>query len=95
MYYSKKLCVHIKKSFSLFLAFTMMLSVCAISGMSLNVSAATNSGNFYLITTANSEWQNQLVAYRIYDSSLNTVKSVLPMRAVRVMCISCRKQATE
>lgn len=75
MYYSKKLCVHIKKSFSLFLAFTMMLSVCAISGMSLKVSAATNSGNYYLITTANSEWQNQLVAYRIYDSSLNTVKS--------------------
>lgn len=75
MYYSKKLCVHIKKSFSLFLAFTMMLSVCAISGMSLNVSAATNLGNYYLITTANSEWQNQSVAYRIYDSSLNTVKS--------------------
>lgn len=43
--------------------------------MSLNVSAATNSGNYYLITTANSEWQNQSVAYRIYDSSLNTVKS--------------------
>ena len=75
MYYSKKLCMHIKKSFSLILAFTMMLSVCAISGVSLSVSAATDSGNYYLITTANAEWQNQSVAYRIYDSSRNTVKS--------------------
>ena len=75
MYYSKKLCRHLKKSFSLFLAFAIMISVCTISGISLNVSAATNSGNYYLITTANADWQKQTLAYSIYDSGQNTVKS--------------------
>lgn len=75
MYYSKKLCKRLKKSFSLFLAFAIMLSVCAVSGISLNASAATDSGKYYLITTANSDWQNKSVAYRIYDSSSNTVDS--------------------
>ncbi len=40
----KKLCRTVKKSFSLVLALTIMLSVCAVSGMSLNVFAATSSG---------------------------------------------------
>lgn len=75
MYYSKKLCKHLKKSFSVFLAFAIMLSVCAVSGVSLSVSAATDSGSYYLITTANSEWQNKNVTYRIYDSSQNMLKS--------------------
>lgn len=75
MYYSKKLCKHFKKSFSVFLAFAIMLSVCAVSGVSLSVSAATDSGNYYLITTANSEWQNKIVNYRIYDSSRISIKS--------------------
>ena len=39
---SKKLCITAKKSFSLVLALTLMLSVCAVSGMSLNVFAATS-----------------------------------------------------
>lgn len=75
MYYGKKLCRTIKKSFSLFLAFTIMLSVCVVSGVSLNVSAATDSGLYYLVTTANSDWQNKTVAYRIYDISGNTAKT--------------------
>lgn len=75
MYYSKKLCKHLKKSFSVFLAFAIMLSVCAVSGVSLSVSAATDSGSYYLITTANSEWQNKTVTYRIYDSSQHMLKS--------------------
>lgn len=75
MYYSKKLSKHLKKSFSVFLAFAIMLSVCAVSGVSLSVSAATDSGSYYLITTANSEWQNKTVTYRIYDSSQHMLKS--------------------
>ena len=75
MYYSKKLRKHLKKSFSVFLAFAIMLSVCAVSGVSLSVSAATDSGSYYLITTANSEWQNKTVTYRIYDSSQHMLKS--------------------
>lgn len=75
MYYSKKLCKHLKKSFSVFLAFAIMLSMCAVLGVSLSVSAATDSGSYYLITTANSEWQNKNVTYRIYDSSQNMLKS--------------------
>lgn len=47
----------VKKSFSLLLALLMMLSVCIVSGMSLNVSAATTSGQtFYLNVTQNSTW---------------------------------------
>lgn len=75
MYYSKKLSKHLKKSFSVFLAFAIMLSVCAVSGVSLSVSAVTDSGSYYLITTANSEWQNKTVTYRIYDSSQHMLKS--------------------
>lgn len=75
MNYSKKLCKHLKKSFSVFLAFAIMLSMCAVLGVSLSVSAATDSGSYYLITTANSEWQNKNVTYRIYDSSQNMLKS--------------------
>lgn len=75
MYYSKKLCKHLKKSFSVFLAFAIMLSMCAVLGVSLSVSAATDSGSYYLITTENSEWQNKNVTYRIYDSSQNMLRS--------------------
>jgi len=75
MNYSKKLCKHLKKSFSVFLAFAIMLSMCAVLGVSLSVSAATDSGSYYLITTANSEWQNKNVTYRIYDSSQNMLRS--------------------
>ena len=53
----KKLCRTIKKSFSLVLALTIMLSVCAVSGMSLDVFAATSSGQkIYINLTKNKEW---------------------------------------
>lgn len=54
---SKKLCITAKKSFSLVLALTLMLSVCAVSGMSLNVFAATSSGQkIYINLNKNKEW---------------------------------------
>lgn len=62
----KKLCKTAKKSFSLVLALTIMLSVCAVSGMSLNVFAATSSGQkIYINLTKNKEWKNfSSVTYR-------------------------------
>lgn len=62
----KKLCRTVKKSFSLVLALTIMLSVCAVSGMSLNVFAATSSGQkIYIKLTKNKEWKDfSSVTYR-------------------------------
>lgn len=62
----KKLCRTGKKSFSLVLALTIMLSVCAVSGMSLNVFAATSSGQkIYINLTKNKEWKDfSSVTYR-------------------------------
>ena len=62
----KKLCITAKKSFSLVLALTIMLSVCAVSGMSLNVFAATSSGQkIYINLTKNKEWKDfSSVTYR-------------------------------
>lgn len=62
----KKLCKTVKKSFSLVLALTIMLSVCAVSGMSLNVFAATSSGQkIYINLTKNKEWKDfSSVTYR-------------------------------
>lgn len=53
----KKLCRTVKKSFSLVLALTIMLSVCAVSGTLLNVFAATSSGQkIYINLNKNKEW---------------------------------------
>lgn len=53
----KKLCITAKKSFSLVLALTLMLSVCAMSGMSLNVFAATSlDQKIYINLNKNKEW---------------------------------------
>lgn len=62
----KKLCRTVKKSFSLVLALTIMLSVCAVSGMSLNVFAATSSGQkIYINLTKNKEWKDfSSITYR-------------------------------
>ena len=62
----KKLCRTVKKSFSLVLTLTIMLSVCAVSGMSLNVFAATSSGQkIYINLTKNKEWKDfSSVTYR-------------------------------
>lgn len=62
----KKLCRTAKKSFSLVLALTIMLSVCAVSGMSLNVFAATSSGQkIYINLNKNKEWKDfSSVTYR-------------------------------
>lgn len=62
----KKLCITAKKSFSFVLALTIMLSVCAVSGMSLNVFAATSSGQkIYINLTKNKEWKDfSSVTYR-------------------------------
>lgn len=62
----KKLCRTVKKSFSLVLALTIMLSVCAMSGTLLNVFAATSSGQkIYINLTKNKEWKDfSSVTYR-------------------------------
>lgn len=62
----KKLCRTVKKSFSLVLALTLMLSVCAVSGTLLNVFAATSSGQkIYINLTKNKEWKDfSSVTYR-------------------------------
>lgn len=65
----KKLCITVKKSFSLVLALTIMLSVCAVSGTLLNVFAATSSGQkIYINLTKNKEWKDfSSVTYRFAD----------------------------
>lgn len=65
----KKLCRTVKKSFSLVLALTIMLSVCAVSGTLLNVFAATSSGQkIYINLTKNEEWKDfSSVTYRFAD----------------------------
>lgn len=62
----KKLCRTVKKSFSLVLALTLMLSICAVSGMLLNVFAATSSEQkIYINLTKNKEWNGfSSVTYR-------------------------------
>ncbi len=55
----KKLCITAKKSFSLVLALTLMLSICAVSGMSLNVFAATSlDQKIYINLNKNKEWED-------------------------------------
>lgn len=63
---SKKLCITAKKSFSLVLALTLMLSICAVSGTLLNVFAATSSEQkIYINLTKNKEWKDfSSVTYR-------------------------------
>lgn len=54
---SKKLCITAKKSFSLVLALTLMLSICAVSGTLLNVFAATSlDQKIYINLNKNKEW---------------------------------------
>lgn len=56
---SKHVCRLFKKSMSLVLAFSIMISVCVISGITLNVSAATSNGQrIYINTNLNSTWKS-------------------------------------
>lgn len=73
----KKLCKTAKKSFSLVLALTIMLSVCAVSGMSLNVFAATSSGQkIYINLTKNKEWEDfSSVTYRFAQDDGTVLKT--------------------
>lgn len=73
----KKLCRTAKKSFSLVLALTIMLSVCAVSGMSLNVFAATSSGQkIYINLTKNKEWKDfSSVTYRFAQDDGTVLKT--------------------
>lgn len=73
----KKLCRTVKKSFSLVLALTIMLSVCAVSGMSLNVFAATSSGQkIYINLTKNKEWEDfSSVTYRFAKDDGTVLKT--------------------
>lgn len=95
----KKLCKTAKKSFSLVLALTIMLSVCAVSGMSLNVFAATSSGQkIYINLTKNKEWKDfSSVTYRfakddgtvlktgtVNKNSSGVFETVAPLGATRI-----------
>lgn len=95
----KKLCRTVKKSFSLVLALTIMLSVCAVSGMSLNVFAATSSGQkIYINLTKNKEWKDfSSVTYRfakddgtvlstgtVSKNSLGVFETTAPSGATRI-----------
>lgn len=95
----KKLCRTVKKSFSLVLALTIMLSVCAVSGMSLNVFAATSSGQkIYINLTKNKEWKDfSSVTYRfaqddgtvlstgtVNKNSSEVFETVAPLGATRI-----------
>lgn len=73
----KKLCKTAKKSFSLVLALTIMLSVCAVSGMSLNVFAATSSGQkIYINLNKNKEWEDfSSVTYRFAQDDGTVLKT--------------------
>lgn len=73
----KKLCRTVKKSFSLVLALTIMLSVCAVSGMSLNVFAATSSGQkIYINLNKNKEWKDfSSVTYRFAQDDGTVLKT--------------------
>lgn len=73
----KKLCRTVKKSFSLVLALTIMLSVCTVSGMSLNVFAATSSGQkIYINLTKNKEWKDfSSVTYRFAQDDGTVLKT--------------------
>lgn len=73
----KKLCKTAKKGFSLVLALTIMLSVCAVSGMSLNVFAATSSGQkIYINLTKNKEWKDfSSVTYRFAQDDGTVLKT--------------------
>lgn len=73
----KKLCRTAKKSFSLVLALTIMLSVCAVSGMSLNVFAATSSGQkIYINLNKNKEWKDfSSVTYRFAQDDGTVLKT--------------------
>ena len=74
---SKKLCITAKKSFSLVLALTLMLSVCAVSGTLLNVFAATSSGQkIYINLTKNKEWEDfSSVTYRFAKDDGTVLKT--------------------
>lgn len=73
----KKLCITAKKSFSLVLALTLMLSICAVSGMSLNVFAATSlDQKIYINLTKNKEWKDfSSVTYRFAKDDGTVLKT--------------------
>lgn len=62
-----------RKSLSLVLAFSMMISVCMVSAFSVSA-AGSGSGNFYLVTTANSDWQGKTVTYKFANSGGSVLK---------------------
>lgn len=97
---SKKLCITAKKSFSLVLALTLMLSICAVSGMSLNVFAATSlDQKIYINLNKNKEWKDfSSVTYRFAkddgtvlstgtvskDPSSEVFKTIAPSGATKI-----------
>ena len=74
----------VKKSFSLLLALLMMVSVCAVSGISLNVSAATTSGQtFYLNVSQNTTWSAKATITARFADDSGTVKGTGTFQQVK------------
>lgn len=73
----KKLCRTVKKSFSLVLALTIVLSVCAVSGTLLNVFAATSlDQKIYINLNKNKEWEDfSSVTYRFAQDDGKVLKT--------------------
>ncbi len=93
---SKHVCRLFKKSMSLVLAFSIMISVCVISGITLNVSAATSNGQkIYINTNLNSTWKsNPQLKVRMTDASGAKMSEEITSSGDRVFMATAPNGAT-
>lgn len=92
----RRVCKTLKKSMSLLLAFSMMISVCAISGFTFNVSAATSNGQkIYINTNQNSTWKSiPQLKVRMTDASGTKLSEELVSSSNRVFEATAPSGAT-
>ncbi|MGN0502061.1 MAG: hypothetical protein ACI4HN_03965, partial [Ruminococcus sp.] len=95
-----------RKSLSLVLAFSMMISVCLVSGFSLTVSAAENLAGrtIYLDISSNSEWQGKIVTASFDSGSSvtfvssgkeNQLKAVVPSDVTSANTMTLKAYASD
>lgn len=95
-----------RKSLSLVLAFSMMISVCLVSGFSLTVSAATSLAGrtIYLDISSNSEWQGKIVTASFDSGSPvtfvssgkeNQLKAVVPSDVTSANTMTLKAYASD
>lgn len=92
----RRVCKTLKKSMSLLLAFSMMISVCAISGFTFNVSAATSNGQkIYINTNQNSTWKSiPQLRVRMTDASGTQLSNEYISSSDRVFAATAPNGAT-